>query len=135
MATYTGLFDSVRKLLAATADAKARRFDAGHFSFNVAKGRCPHCEGVGFVLVELLFMPSVCSPCPECSGKRYKDQMLEVKYKGLSIADVLSKSVSDARDIFVGESAVMRALDALESVGLGYITLGQPATELSGGEA
>jgi len=135
LATYTGLFDSVRKLFAATADAKARRFDAGHFSFNVAKGRCPHCEGVGFVSVELLFMPSVYSPCPECGGNRYKDQILEVKYKGLSIADVLSESVSDARDIFVGESAVMRALDALESVGLGYITLGQPATELSGGEA
>lgn len=135
LATYTGLFDHVRKVFASTPFARQRQYDAGRFSFNVKKGRCDNCEGVGFVSVELLFMPSVYSPCPVCETKRYNSETLDVTWKGLTIADVLSLSVSDARDVFEGEAAIMRALNALDNVGLGYLKLGQPATELSGGEA
>jgi excinuclease ABC subunit A len=135
LATYTGLFDHVRRLFASTKMAKARKYDAGRFSFNVAKGRCEHCEGEGFVCVELLFLPSVYSPCPTCHGSRYNAKTLEVKYNGKSIADVLAMTVDEAREFFADESAVCRALDVLRDVGLGYLRLGQPATELSGGEA
>lgn len=135
LATYTGLFDHVRKLFAATALAKKRRYDAGRFSFNVAKGRCPHCEGEGFVMVELMFLPSVYAPCPTCQGSRYNAQTLEVKYKEKNIAEVLNMTVDAALEFFSGEPAISRALDVVQQVGLGYIRLGQPATELSGGEA
>ena len=135
LATYTGLFDHVRKLFAATPLAKKRRYDAGRFSFNTTKGRCANCEGVGFVSVELLFMPSVYSPCPVCDTKRYNQDTLDVTWNELSIADVLSLSVAEAHNIFANESPVFRALDALVKVGLGYLRLGQPATALSGGEA
>jgi excinuclease ABC subunit A len=135
LATYTGLFDHVRRLFAATKMAKARRYDAGRFSFNVAKGRCETCEGEGFVCVELLFLPSVYSPCPTCKGSRYNAKTLEVKYNDKSIADVLGLTVDDAADFFAEEPAVSRALQTLRDVGLGYLRLGQPATELSGGEA
>lgn len=135
LATYTGLFDHVRKLFAATPLAKKRRYDAGRFSFNTTKGRCANCEGVGFVSVELLFMPSVYSPCPVCDTKRYNQDTLDVTWNELSIADVLSLSVAEAHNIFANEAPVFRALDALVKVGLGYLRLGQPATELSGGEA
>ena len=135
LATYTGLFDHVRKLFAATRDAKSRRFDAGRFSFNVAKGRCDHCEGEGFVMVELLFLPSVYAPCPTCPGARYTAKTLEVRYKDKNIAEVLGMTVDAAHAFFEGEEAVSRSLQVLREVGLGYLRLGQPATELSGGEA
>ena len=135
LATYTGLFDDVRKLFAATKAAKAKKYDAGRFSFNVAKGRCPHCEGEGFVTVELLFLPSVYAPCPTCGGKRYNPKTLEVLYKEKNIADVLGMTVNTAFDFFNEAPAVHRALDVVRQVGLGYLRLGQSATELSGGEA
>lgn len=135
MATYTGLFDAVRKLFAATPMAHKRGYDAGQFSFNVAKGRCPHCQGEGFVMVELLFLPSIYKPCPVCQGARYNDQTLEVRYRDKTIADVLSLTVDQARSFFEKEPMVLRPLTALGEVGLGYLRLGQPATELSGGEA
>jgi excinuclease ABC subunit A len=135
LATYTGLFDGVRKLFAATPAARKRKFDAGRFSFNVAKGRCSHCEGEGFVMVELLFLPSVYTPCPTCHGTRYDEETLAVRLRGQSIADVLAMTVDAAFDFFADEPNVRRALEVLREVGLGYLRLGQPATELSGGEA
>ena len=135
LATYTGLFDYVRKLFAATPAARARRYDAGRFSFNVAKGRCETCAGEGFVCVELIFLPSVFAPCPTCHGARYNAKTLEIRYKGKSIADVLGMSVDDAYDFFAEESHVRHSLLVLREVGVGYLRLGQPATELSGGEA
>lgn len=135
LATYTGLFDHVRKLFAGTKMAKARHYDAGRFSFNVAKGRCPHCTGEGFVMVELLFLPSVYSPCPTCHGTRYNDKTLEIKYKDKNIAEVLSMTVDTAWEFFKEEEILRRSLDVVRQVGLGYLRLGQPATELSGGEA
>lgn len=135
MATYTGLFDHVRRLFAGTKMARERRYDAGRFSFNVAKGRCPTCSGEGFVCVELLFLPSVYSPCPACHGARFNPKTLEVKYHDKNIAEVLSLNVDDAIEFFAEEAAVQRALSVLSEVGLGYLRLGQPATELSGGEA
>ncbi len=135
LATYTGLFDHVRKLFAATPEAHKQRFDAGRFSFNVAKGRCAVCEGEGFVSVELLFMPSVYAPCPECHGTRYNPETLSVTWRGRTIADVLGLTVAEACDVFADEPPVMRALTVLSDIGLGYLKLGQPATELSGGEA
>jgi excinuclease ABC subunit A len=135
LATYTGLFDHVRKLFAATRSARARHFDAGRFSFNVAKGRCPHCSGEGFVMVELLFLPSVYAPCPECGGARYNPQTLAVRYREHNIAEVLAMTVDAAWEFFADEAPLRHALDVLRAVGLGYLRLGQPATELSGGEA
>jgi excinuclease ABC subunit A len=135
LATYTGLFDDVRKLFASTKMARARRYDAGRFSFNVAKGRCEHCEGEGFVMVELLFMPSVYAPCPTCQGTRYNEKTLEVRYREMNIAEVLQLTVRDAADFFADAARIRRSLDVLNEVGLGYLRLGQPATELSGGEA
>jgi excinuclease ABC subunit A len=135
LATYTGLFDAVRKLFAATPAARRRRYDAGRFSFNVPKGRCATCEGEGSVSVELLFMPSVYAPCPECHGARYNAQTLEIQVDGRSIADVLAMTVDEAASFFEREPAVARPLQLLQDLGLGYLRLGQPATELSGGEA
>jgi excinuclease ABC subunit A len=135
LATYTGLFDYVRKLFAATKAARARRYDAGRFSFNIAKGRCETCEGEGFVMVELLFLPSVYAPCPTCHGTRYDAKTLEIKYRGKNIADVLGMTVDAAWEFFADEPHVHRSLGVLREVGLGYLRLGQPATELSGGEA
>jgi excinuclease ABC subunit A len=135
LATYTGLFDHVRKLFADTPAARKRRYGAGRFSFNVAQGRCPTCEGEGFVSVELLFLPSVYTSCSTCHGSRYNPQTLEIEWRGKNIADVLGMSVDAACDFFADEPAVMRALGVLRDIGLGYLRLGQPATELSGGEA
>ena len=135
LATYTGLFDGVRKLFAGTPAAKARRYDAGRFSFNVAKGRCENCEGEGFVFVEMLFLPSVYAPCPVCQGKRYNAKTLEIEYRGKNIADVLNLTVDAAAAFFADDPALARPLGVLQEVGLGYLRLGQPATELSGGEA
>lgn len=135
LATYTGLFDNVRKLFAATPAANKRHYDAGQFSFNVAKGRCPNCEGEGFVSVELLFMPSVYAPCPTCHGARYNPETLAIKWQGLSIAQVLGLTVEQAVEVFAEQPGVLRSLQVLRDIGLGYLRLGQPATELSGGEA
>ncbi|MBF5045165.1 excinuclease ABC subunit A [Aggregicoccus sp. 17bor-14] len=135
LATYTGLFDGVRKVFAATKEARARHYDVGRFSFNVAKGRCETCEGEGFVMVELIFLPSVYAPCPTCHGARYNAKTLEIRYRGKNIAEVLGMTVDEAHAFFVEEGAVHRSLGVLREVGLGYLRLGQPATELSGGEA
>ncbi|HEY2898789.1 MAG TPA: excinuclease ABC subunit UvrA, partial [Gemmatimonadaceae bacterium] len=135
LATYTGLFDHVRKLFAATKAAKARHYDAGRFSFNVAKGRCETCDGEGFVMVELLFLPSVYAPCPTCHGARYNAKTLEIQYRGKNIAEVLGMTVDGAWSFFDGETQLVRSLGVVREVGLGYLRLGQPATELSGGEA
>jgi excinuclease ABC subunit A len=135
LATYTGLFDHVRKIFAATKAAKARRYTASRFSFNVVEGRCETCEGEGFVCVELLFMPSVYAPCSACHGARYNPKTLEIDYRGKNIADVLAMTVDAAAHFFEGQPQVGHALTVLQQVGLGYLRLGQPATELSGGEA
>jgi excinuclease ABC subunit A len=135
MATYTGLFDHVRKLFASTRLARSRKYDAGRFSFNVAKGRCETCAGEGFVCVELLFLPSVYSPCPTCHGARFNAKTLEVLYREKNIAEVLALTVDAAAEFFSDDAQVVRALRVLQEVGLGYLRLGQPATELSGGEA
>ncbi|WP_288799229.1 excinuclease ABC subunit UvrA [uncultured Arsenicicoccus sp.] len=135
VATYTGLFDHVRRRFADTPEARSRRYKPGRFSFNVAGGRCPTCEGEGSVMVELLFLPSVYTECPDCHGTRYKASTLEVTWRGRTIADVLSMSVEEANLFFVGDEEITRSLAALSDVGLDYLRLGQPATELSGGEA
>ncbi len=135
LATYTGLFDHVRRLFAGTPLARRRGYDAGRFSFNVAKGRCPRCDGEGFVMVELLFLPSVYTPCPICHGSRFNEKTLEIEYRGKTIAQVLDMTVNAAADFFVETAPISRPLEVLKDVGLGYLWLGQPATELSGGEA
>ncbi len=135
LATYTGLFDHVRKRFAATPAARKRRYDPGRFSFNVAKGRCETCEGEGAVHVELLFMPSVYAPCPRCHGARYNAKTLEIELQGRNIAQVLGMTVAQAATLFSDDAAIARPLQVLMEVGLGYLRLGQPATELSGGEA
>jgi excinuclease ABC subunit A len=135
LATYTGLFDVVRRLFTATAEAKTRGYRAGRFSFNVAGGRCETCQGEGFVSVELLFLPSTYTPCPDCHGARYNPGTLEVTLRGRNIAEVLDLTVEAAADVFADTPSAARSLGALLDVGLGYLRLGQPATELSGGEA
>ncbi len=135
LATYTGLFDAVRKLYAALPESKARGYTAGRFSFNVAEGRCDTCQGEGFVEVGLLFMPGTYSPCPTCHGARYDAETLEITYRDRSVADVLAMSVDEAATFLEDVPAAARSLRALQDVGLGYLRLGQPATELSGGEA
>ncbi|MFI6436501.1 ATP-binding cassette domain-containing protein [Streptomyces sp. NPDC050759] len=135
LATYTGLFDVVRKVFAGTEEARERGYGVGRFSFNVAGGRCETCQGEGFVSVELLFLPSTYAPCPDCGGARYNPATLEVTYRGRNIAQVLDLTVESAADFFADTPAVARSLATLLDVGLGYLRLGQPATELSGGEA
>jgi excinuclease ABC subunit A len=135
LATYSGLFDHVRQLFADTPAARRRRYSPGRFSFNVAQGRCPTCEGEGFMMVELLFLPSVYAPCSACHGSRYNPQTLEIAWHGRNIAQVLEMTVDDACQFFADEPQVLRPLDVLRKIGLGYLRLGQPATELSGGEA
>ena len=135
LATYTGLFDYVRRVFAATKAARSRHYTAGRFSFNVAQGRCATCEGEGFVCVELLFLPSVYAPCPTCHGARYNAKTLEIQYRHKNIADVLAMTVNAAREFFAAEAPIRRSLTVLQEVGLGYLRLGQAATELSGGEA
>ncbi|MCX4816996.1 excinuclease ABC subunit UvrA [Streptomyces sp. NBC_01239] len=135
LATYTGLFDVVRKVFASTDEARQRGYGVGRFSFNVAGGRCETCQGEGFVSVELLFLPSTYAPCPDCGGARYNPETLQVTYRGRNIADVLDLTVESAAEFFADTPAVARSLTTLLDVGLGYLHLGQPATELSGGEA
>src|SRR5690606_23653881 len=114
--TYTGLFDHVRKIFAETPMARSRKYDAGRFSFNVAKGRCKTCEGEGFVMVELLFLPSVYSPCPACQGARYNEKTLEVQFRGKNIAEVLGMTVDQAFTFFDGAENVQRPLGVLRDV-------------------
>ncbi|QSR32132.1 excinuclease ABC subunit A [Nocardioides sp. S5] len=135
LATYTGLFDAVRKVFAATPEAKARGYGVGRFSFNVAEGRCETCQGEGFVSVELLFLPGTYAPCPTCHSARYNAETLEVTWHDLTVADVLGLTVEQAADALADVPAAARSLQTLQEVGLGYLRLGQPATELSGGEA
>ncbi len=135
LATYTGMFDAVRRLFAATDEARARGYTAGRFSFNVPEGRCGTCQGEGFVTVELLFLPGTYAPCPDCHGARYDEETLAITYRGRTVADVLAMSVDDAAGFLADVPAAARSLDTLREVGLGYLRLGQPATELSGGEA
>ncbi|MEW2619140.1 excinuclease ABC subunit UvrA [Streptomyces sp. NPDC048106] len=135
LATYTGLFDVVRKVFAATDGARERGYGVGRFSFNVAGGRCETCQGEGFVSVELLFLPSTYAPCPDCGGARYNPPTLQVAYRGRNIAEVLDLTVEAAAEFFADVPAAARSLGTLLDVGLGYLRLGQPATELSGGEA
>ncbi|MDO3646432.1 excinuclease ABC subunit UvrA [Nocardia mangyaensis] len=135
LATYTGLFGTVRKLFAETEGARSRGYGIGRFSFNVAEGRCPTCQGEGYITVELLFLPSTYSPCPDCHGARYNPETLEITYRDNTIAQVLNMTVDQATGFFADVPVVARALHTLVDVGLGYLRLGQPATELSGGEA
>jgi excinuclease ABC subunit A len=135
LATYTGLFDAVRKVFAATDEARARGYTASRFSFNMPDGRCETCRGEGFVAVELLFLPGTYAPCPTCRGARYNPATLEVTYRGKNIAEVLNLTVDEAAEFLADVPAAARSLATLRDVGLGYLRLGQPATELSGGEA
>lgn len=134
-ATYTGVFDMIRDLFAATSDAKARGYKKGRFSFNVKGGRCEACSGDGILKIEMHFLPDVYVPCEVCGGKRYNRETLEVKYKGKSIYDILDMTVEDAVEFFKNVPTVLRKIQTLYDVGLGYVKLGQPSTELSGGEA
>ena len=134
-ATYTGVFDQIRDLFAATADAKARGYKKGRFSFNVKGGRCEACSGDGILKIEMHFLPDVYVPCEVCQGKRYNRETLEVKYKGKSIYDVLNMTVEEALAFFEHVPSIKRKIQTLYDVGLSYIRLGQPSTELSGGEA
>ena len=134
-ATYTGVFDQIRDLFAATADAKARGYKKGRFSFNVQGGRCEACSGDGILKIEMHFLPDVYVPCEVCHGKRYNRETLEVKYKGKSIYDVLNMTVEEALEFFEHVPSIKRKIQTLYDVGLSYIRLGQPSTELSGGEA
>ncbi|MEE1078440.1 MAG: excinuclease ABC subunit UvrA [Agathobacter sp.] len=134
-ATYTGVFDMIRDLFASTAEAKARGYQKGRFSFNVKGGRCEACSGDGIIKIEMHFLPDVYVPCEVCKGKRYNRETLEVKYKGKSIYDILDMTVEDACDFFQNVPRIYNKIKTLKDVGLSYIKLGQPSTELSGGEA
>ena len=134
-ATYTGVFDLIRDLFASTTDAKAKGYSKGRFSFNVKGGRCEACSGDGIIKIEMHFLPDVYVPCEVCGGKRYNRETLDVKYKGKSIYDVLDMTVEDALKFFENVPSITRKIQTLYDVGLGYIRLGQPSTELSGGEA
>ena len=134
-ATYTGVFDEIRKVFAGTRDAKQRGYKAGRFSFNVKGGRCETCQGQGQQRIEMNFLPDLFVTCPTCEGRRFNRQTLEVQYRGRSIADVLEMAVDEAVEFFENFSTISRLLQSLEQVGLGYLRLGQPSTTLSGGEA
>ena len=134
-ATYTGVFTAIRELFASTVDAKVRGFNAGRFSFNVKGGRCEACEGAGVKEIEMYFLPDITVPCEVCKGKRYNRETLEVRYKGKTISDVLDMTVEEALKFFENIPSITNKLQSLYDVGLSYIKLGQPATELSGGEA
>ena len=134
-ATYTGVFDRIRDLFAATPDAKARGYKKGRFSFNVKGGRCEACSGDGILKIEMHFLPDVYVPCEVCGGKRYNQETLDVRYKGKNIYDVLNMTVEEALDFFEAVPLIRKKIQTLYDVGLSYIRLGQPSTTLSGGEA
>ena len=134
-ATYTGVYDLIRDLFASTPDAKERGYSKGRFSFNVKGGRCEKCEGDGILKIEMHFLPDVYVPCDVCDGKRYNRETLEVKYKGKNIYDILEMTIEEAKDFFKNQPRILKYIEVLNAVGLGYMKLGQPATELSGGEA
>ncbi len=134
-ATYVGIFDEVRKVFAGTREAKQLGYKSGRFSFNIKGGRCEECQGHGVKKIEMQFLPDLYVICPVCEGKRFNRQTLEVRYKGLSIADVLDLRIDDAAAVFENFPLIARLLKSLQEVGLGYLTLGQSATTLSGGEA
>ncbi|MBN2293630.1 MAG: ABC-ATPase UvrA, partial [Pirellulales bacterium] len=134
-ATYTGLFDEIRKVFANTRGAKQRGYRVGRFSFNVKGGRCPECQGQGQKKIEMNFLPDLYVICPECDGKRFNHQTLQIRYRDKSIADVLDMRVDDAVTFFENFPVIARGLSSLQEVGLGYITLGQSSITLSGGEA
>ena len=134
-ATYTGVFTAIRELFAGTPEANVRGYKAGRFSFNVKGGRCENCQGDGVIKIEMHFLPDVYVQCPECHGKRYNREALEIKYKGKTISDVLEMTVEQACEFFENVPAIYRKLSTIQEVGLGYIKLGQPATTFSGGEA
>ena len=134
-ATYTSVFDDIRDLFAKTNEAKMRGYKKGRFSFNVKGGRCEACRGDGIIKIEMHFLPDVYVPCEVCHGKRYNSETLEVHYKGKSIADILEMTVEDAVEFFEPIPKIRRKLQTIVDVGLGYVTMGQPATTLSGGEA
>ena len=134
-ATYTGVFDMIRDLFASTSDAKARGYKKGRFSFNIKGGRCEACSGDGIIKIEMHFLPDVYVPCEVCGGKRYNRETLEVKYKGKSIYDVLNMTVEEALTFFDKVPRIRQKIQTLYDVGLSYVRLGQPSTELSGGEA
>ena len=134
-ATYTGVFTQIRELFANTPEANIRGYKAGRFSFNVKGGRCEHCQGDGMIKIEMHFLPDVYVQCPECHGKRYNREALEIKYKGKTISDILNMTVEQACDFFANVPAIARKLQTINEVGLGYVKLGQPATTFSGGEA
>ena len=135
LATYTGLFDNVRKLFASTDEAKQRKWTVSRFSYNVKQGQCPTCGGAGKIEVELVFLPGSYTTCPECGGARFNDETLEVTWQGRTIADILELTVDEAAEVFAEEEKIYRAIATLQAVGLGYLRLGQGAPELSGGEA
>ncbi|MCB0845046.1 MAG: excinuclease ABC subunit UvrA, partial [Bacteroidetes bacterium] len=134
-ATYTGAFTYIRELYASLPEAQARGYKIGRFSFNVKGGRCEECQGAGVQTIEMNFLPDVYVTCPKCQGRRYNRETLEVRYKGKSISDVLDMNISDALEFFDALPRIKRKIKTIHDVGLGYITLGQPATTLSGGEA
>ena len=134
-ATYTGAFTPIRELFASVPDARVRGYGPGRFSFNVKGGRCEACRGEGIIQIEMNFLPDVYVPCEQCKGRRYNREALEIRYRGVSIADVLEMTVAEACELFTNVPAVKNKLQTLNDVGLGYIRLGQPATTLSGGEA
>jgi excinuclease ABC subunit A len=134
-ATYTGVFNAIRDLFAGLPEAKMRGYEKGRFSFNVKGGRCEACKGDGIIKIEMHFLSDVYVPCEVCGGKRYNRETLEVKFKGKNIYDVLEMTVSESLDFFANMPNILRQLETLEAVGLGYIKLGQPSTQLSGGEA
>ena len=134
-ATYTGVFDMIRDLFAGTKDAKAKGYKKGRFSFNISGGRCEACKGDGIVKIEMHFLPDVYVPCEVCNGHRYNRETLEVQYKGKNIFDVLDMTVDEACEFFKNVPSILRKIETLNEVGLGYIKLGQPSTTLSGGEA
>jgi excinuclease ABC subunit A len=133
--TYVGAFDEIRRAFAETAESRVRNYGPGHFSFNVDGGRCPACEGQGVQVIDMQFLADVSITCPECNGKRYRNEILQIKYRGKTVADVLDLSVAEAISFFRGNSKVQQLLAPLASVGLNYLRLGQSADTLSGGEA
>lgn len=135
LATYTGFFDTIRKLFADTPDAQAKHYTASHFSFNLLAGRCPVCEGQGQRTIELMYLPSMTARCTACNGARYNDETLTVRWQDRNIAEVLDLTVEDALAVFGDHPSILRSLEVLNALGLGYLRLGQPATELSGGES